>query len=328
MGPIITQVIIQTVLRKKGQQKPGSPRSENFSEYQLARGWYELKINVLRTAKDMVLVGLGILSAAFGLKGFLLPNGLVDGGATGISLLLAEVANLPLWLMLVLVNLPFILLGVRVIDLNFAVKTALAIGGLAAATAFLEFPLITQEKILIAVFGGFFLGGGIGLAVRGGAVIDGTEVLALFASRRFGLTMGDVILVFNIVIFSFAAWLLSVEVAMFSVLTYLVAAKTVDFFIEGVEEYTGVTIISPKCAEIKATIVEQLGRGVTVFTGKKGVGKSGTQKDMDILFTVITRLEIGRLQAELDKIDPNAFVVMHSIKDTRGGMIKKRRLKH
>ncbi len=328
MGPFITQVVVQTILRHKNKLKAAPEAVGKYSNYQLAKGFYELKINLARALKDIILVGVGIFSASFGLKGFLLPNELVDGGATGISLLITGVFSIPLWLVLVLVNAPFILLGTKVIDFSFALKTALAIGGLAAATALLSFPLITQDKMLIAVFGGFFLGAGIGMAVRGGAVIDGTEVLALFLSRRFGITMGDVILIFNILIFLVAAMLLSVETAMYSIVTYLVAAKTVDFFIEGVEEYTGVTIISHKTLEIKAAIVERLGRGVTLYAGKKGIGKSGAWGNQDILFTVITRLEIGRLQAEVEKIDPHAFVVMHSIKDIKGGMIKKRPLKH
>ena len=175
------------------------------------------------------------------------------------------------------------------------------------------------------LFGGFFLGAGIGLAMRGGGVIDGTEVMAIYFSKKTGLTIGDIILIVNIIIFSFAAWLLSFETALYSILTYLSASKTVDFIIEGIEEYTGVTIISAKNEELRIMITEKLGRGVTVYKGTRGYGKTGEKKgEIDILYSVITRLEVARLNTEIEKIDPAAFVIMNRVKDTKGGMIKKR----
>jgi uncharacterized membrane-anchored protein YitT (DUF2179 family) len=167
------------------------------------------------------------------------------------------------------------------------------------------------------------------LAIRGGGVLDGTEILAIFLSKRTRLKLGDIILVLNILIFSVAAYVLSVETALYSILTYIVASKTVDFIIEGVEEYTGVTIVSSHSEEIRLMITEKLGRGVTIYNGKRGFGKRGDLLDQtDIVYTVITRLEIGRLQTEIEKIDPNAFVVMNSVKEAKGGMIKKRVLAH
>jgi uncharacterized membrane-anchored protein YitT (DUF2179 family) len=215
-----------------------------------------------------------------------------------------------------------------VISKQFAFKTAAAIIVLSLVMATVTFPPVTNEKILVAVFGGFFLGAGIGLAVRGGSVIDGTEVLALFLSRKIGTTVGDIITLINIVIFSAAAYLLSVETAMYSLITYLAASKTVDFIIEGIEEYTGITIISPKSEDIREMLIHKLGRGVTIYKGKRGFGKTGHNTDVDIVYTVITRLEISKLNSEIELIDPNAFVVMTSIKDTKGGMVKKRPLSH
>ena len=204
----------------------------------------------------------------------------------------------------------------------------LAIAGLALCTAIIPYPEVTHDKLLVAVFGGFFLGAGIGFAVRGGAVIDGTEVLAIFLSKKFRITIGDVILFFNIIIFSVVAYLLSFETALYSILTYLAASKTVDFVIEGIEEYTGVTIVSHKAETIRLMIIEKIGRGVTVYQGKRGFGTKGENKsNMEIIYTVITRLEVNRLTTEIEKIDPDAFVVMSSVKDTHGGMIKKRPLK-
>lgn len=323
MRKLIRHIIIKTVLYPKYKLK-----GEHYTPYALAKGLRELKINTLRGAKDFLLITTGIFSAAFGFKGFLLTNHFIDGGATGISLLTSILTGTPLYLLIILVNIPFILMGYKIIGKSFAIKTALAIGGLAACVGMVEFPNVTDDNLLVAVFGGFFLGAGIGLSVRGGAVIDGTEVLAIFLSRKLGTTIGDIIIMINVVIFSTASYLLSIEIALYSMITYLAASKTLDFIIEGIEEYTGVTIISSHSEEIRQMIINRMGRGLTVYSGKRGYGKHGESGDIDIIYTVITRLELNRLNTEIQKIDPNAFVVMNSVKDTKGGMIKKRPLKH
>jgi len=286
------------------------------------------KVNVTHVVQDTIFVLIGIVSAGFGLKGFLLPNSFIDGGVMGISLLISETTSVSLSILIVIINFPFIILGLSQIGKQFALKSILAIVGLALIVHFIPYPLITSDKLLIAVFGGFFLGVGIGMAIRGGAVIDGTEVLAIYLSKKTGLTIGDVILIFNIIIFSFGAYILSVEVALYAMLTYIVAAKTVDYVIQGVEEYTGITIISDKSEEIRLMITEKLGRGVTIYGGKGGyAAKSDSLRQIDILYTVITRLEIARLYTEIDKIDSDSFIIMNSIKDTKGGMIKKQLFK-
>ena len=279
--------------------------------------------------KDIFYILFGVSAAAFGLKGFLLPNAFIDGGVTGISLLVEVATGISLSILLPLINLPFIFLGAKTISRRFAFKSIVAISLLAIVVHLVHFPAITQDKLLIAVFGGFFLGMGIGLSIRGGAVIDGTEVLAIWLSRRTSLTVGDIILVFNLIIFSFGAYILSVEVALYAILTYLAAAKTVDFIIDGIEEYVGVTIISPRSEEIRLAIIEKLGRGVTLYAGKGGFGKLRTDlKAVDVVFTVLTRLELSKLKTEVEKIDPDAFVVLGLVKDAKGGMIKKRPLAH
>ncbi|QLG45666.1 YitT family protein [Costertonia aggregata] len=275
-------------------------------------------------AKDGFFILMGIFSAAFGLESFLFPNRFIDGGATGISLLVAEVTDMPLPLLIVLVNLPFVFLAYKVIGKAFAIKTTIAILGLALVLTTVSFPEVTQDKLLVAVFGGFFLGAGIGLSVRGGSVLDGTEVLAIFLSRKLGTTIGDIIILINVLVFLAAAYLLSIETALYSMLTYLAASKTLDFVIEGIEEYTGVTIISDHSDEIRRMIINTLGRGVTIYPAKGGYGRNGFHNEYDVLFTVITRLEIRKLNIEISKIDAKAFVVMSKINDTRGGMIKKR----
>lgn len=257
-----------------------------------------------------------------------MPNEFIDGGAMGIALLISETTEVSLSFLIVAVNLPFLILGFSHIGKEFAIKSIIAIIFLALVVHFVPYPLITSDKLLIAVFGGFFLGVGIGMAIRGGSVIDGTEVLAIFLSKRTGLSIGDIILIFNIIIFSCGAYILSIEIALYAILTYLAASKTINFVIEGVEEYTAITIISEKSDELRLMITEKLGSGVTIYNGKGGYAKKGgPSKQIDIILTVITRLEIARLKKEVEQIDPNAFLIMNSIKDTKGGMIKKRSLK-
>ena len=285
------------------------------------------KADYLLIFKETFFIVLGIFSASFGLKSFLLPNHFLDGGAMGISLLLNITTNIPLGLLVVLVNIPFVLLGSKQISKVFALKTIVAIAGLALMVSFDFYPIVTTDKLLIAVFGGFFLGAGIGLAIRGGAVLDGIEVLALFISKNISLKVGDVILLFNIIIFGVAAFL-NVEVALYAILTYLAASKTVDFIIHGIEEYIGVTIISIKNEEIRQAVTKILGRAVTIYKGEKGYVKnlSLTERDINIVFTVVTRLEVTKLRNLVKNIDKNAFIVMHAVDDTYGGMVKQRPL--
>jgi len=316
------QKIIFGTLKRQNKKKNTQTNTK-----QLLKEATVLKITLTHIISDVFFIFLGIVSAGFGLKGFLLPNSFIDGGAMGISLLLSETTGVSLSILILLINFPFIILGFSHIGKQFALKSILAIVGLAIIVHFIPYPVITSDKLLIAVFGGFFLGAGIGMTIRGGAVIDGTEVLAIYLSKKTGLTIGDVILIFNIIIFLFGAYILSIEVALYAMLTYMAAAKTVDFIIEGVEEFTGITIISVHSEGIRLLITEDLGRGVTIYSGKGGFGKKGnTLKEIDILYTVITRLEIARLKKEIEKIDPEAFIIMNSVKDTKGGMIKKRPL--
>lgn len=280
-----------------------------------------------RHIKDFILICIGVTMASIGLKEFLLPNDFLDGGAMGLSLLTEIMTGIELSVLIVLINLPFIIIGAKQISIEFAVKSTLAILALSLLVHFINLPAITSDKLLISVFGGFFLGAGIGFTIRGGAVIDGTEVLAIYVSKKTSLSVGDFISVFNVILFSFSALLVSVETAMYSMLTYFAASKTVDFIINGIEEYIGVTIVSRNATDVKQAIIEKLGRGVTVYNSESGYGKTGVNyNENKILFCVVTRLEVTRLLLEIEKIDEDAFVVQHSIKDTKGGMIKKRPL--
>jgi uncharacterized membrane-anchored protein YitT (DUF2179 family) len=279
----------------------------------------------IRELINTALIVLGIFSAGFGLKGFLLSSHFIDGGVTGVSMLLSDVLKLPLSILILLINIPFIALGYRQIGKKFAIKSTLAIAGLSACLAFVNYPDVTPDKLLTAVFGGFFIGAGIGLAIRGGAVLDGTEIAALLVSKKSHLLkVGDVILILNIFIFLAAAFFLGVEPALYSILTYVAASKTIDFIIHGIEEYTAITIISTKSEDIKEAIIGGLHRGVTVYKGSGGMGSKGVSDlEQSILYCVVTRLEIGNVKDVVKEIDPTAFVTTHSLSDVEGGLIKR-----
>jgi uncharacterized membrane-anchored protein YitT (DUF2179 family) len=269
--------------------------------------------------RNAFLIVLGILSAGMGLHGFLRSSNFIDGGVTGISMLLEKTTGVPLSILLPLVNLPFIVLGWKHLGKGFAIRSTLAIGGLAVALATIHYPDVTPDFLLTAVFGGFFIGAGIGLAVRGGAVLDGTEIAALIISKRSQLLkVGDVILIFNIVLFLTALKILGVEAALYSILTYIAAARTLDFVIHGIDAFTALTIISDRSIEIRTGITDALGRGVTVYTGRGG--KTG--KEREILYCVVTRLEVGKVSSIIRELDPDAFVTIHPLAYVQGGIVK------
>ena len=279
-----------------------------------------MKRPILRELINGGLITLGVFSAGMGIHGFLLSSKFIDGGVTGISMLLAEVFHLPLPALILFMNLPFIALGYRQIGQAFAIRSALAIGGLALCLATVHFPDVTPDKLLTAVFGGFFIGAGIGLAMRGGAVLDGTEIAALLISKKSHLfKVGDVILGLNIVIFLTAEFFLGVEPALYSILTYIAASKTLDFILHGIEEYTAITIMSAQNDKIRQAITGNLGRGVTVYKGRGG--HSGL--DQDILYCVVTRLEIGKVKNIIQDLDEGAFVIIYPLADATGGILKK-----
>ncbi|HEY1012221.1 MAG TPA: YitT family protein [Herpetosiphonaceae bacterium] len=275
----------------------------------------------LRELKNTLLIGLGIVSAAMGLKGFLLSSHFIDGGVTGVSMLLATTLDLPLALLIVLINLPFIILGYRQIGRLFAVRSALAIGGLALCLSLVTFPDVTPDKLLTAIFGGFCIGGGIGLAIRGGAVLDGTEIAALLVSKRSHLLkVGDVILLLNIGIFTIAAWFLGIELAMYSILTYIAASKTIDFLTHGIEQYNAILITSTESEAIREAILQNLQRSVTVYPARGG----RTNAPQEMVYCVVTRLEIGSIKTIALTIDPAAFIVVHPLADVDGGVVSNR----
>ncbi|MEO6452482.1 MAG: YitT family protein [Ginsengibacter sp.] len=275
---------------------------------------------------DWTLIGLGALAASYGLKGFLVPNGFFDGGVSGIALLLYEIYHLDLSLLIILLNLPIIVLSYFGTGKGFALKSIAGIIILGACLHFITFPVATSDKVLVAVFGGFFIGLGSGLAIRGGGVLDGSEILAMHTIKKTSFTISEIILAINVLIFSVAALKFGLEIALYSTLTYFAASQTIGYVIEGVEAYTGVTIISKESELIKRRLVNELGRGITVYKGERGFlpGHFEISEDCDIIFTVITRLELRKLKNLVQQSDSKAFVFANTIKEASGGIIKRK----
>jgi uncharacterized membrane-anchored protein YitT (DUF2179 family) len=283
-------------------------------------------LNIPPWLHDAAYIVIGILFSAFALKSFLIPNKFFDGGVTGISLLVSELYDFKIAYVIVLANIPFIIMGAIQVNKAFAFKTIAAIIGLGLCLLFLPYPQITSDKLLVSIFGGVFMGIGVGLAIRGGCALDGIEVLALYTGKRISFTISEIILGINIIIFLVAAVKLGLPTALYSILTYYTASRTINFVIEGLEEYTGVTIISAESELIKQQLVMSLGRGITVYKGERGFlkGSFDVSQPVDIIFTVVTRLEVRRLRNLVHEIDPKAFVFTSIIKEAAGGVLKRR----
>jgi uncharacterized membrane-anchored protein YitT (DUF2179 family) len=281
---------------------------------------------VLAGIKDTAYIIAGILICGFALKGFLVPNNFFDGGVTGISLLIHETYNVPIAYVIILANIPFIIMGAFQVNKRFAWKTMAAIIGVAICLQYIPYIQITKDKLLVSIFGGVFMGTGIGLAIRGGCALDGIEVLALYTFKKSSFTVSEIILGINVIIFSVAAFQLGLPTALYSVMTYYAASHTINFVIEGLEEYTGFTIISGQSQLIKEKLVLELGRGITIYKGERGFLKESFEVShpVDIIFTVVTRLEVRRLRNIVYSIDPKAFMFTGTIKEASGGVLKKR----
>lgn len=268
-------------------------------------------------------ISLGIVLASIGLKAFLLPNGFLDGGVTGIAILLSQIFDINISVILLIASIPFLILAWNTLTKLIVLKSFLAITVLAIFIHFENFSSITEDKLLIAIFGGLFLGAGIGLAIKNGAVLDGSEILGIFINNRYGVSIGKVILLFNIILFSITALLISIEVSMYSILTFLVTAKVIDLMIEGFEDYIGLMIVSEQSKEIEKGIVEEIGIGITVYKGAKGYGNRGVQNQTEIIHTVINRIDIRRTYSLIEKIDKQAFIIEFDVNNVKGGILKK-----
>ena len=266
----------------------------------------------------------GLFIAVVALKGFMIPNSFLDGGVTAISILINKVFKIDFSILLVLFNLPFLIIGYHKLGKTFIVQSSIAIIIMAVLMHFVNIPKVTNDKVLIAVFGGFLMGLGIGLVIRGGAVIDGLEIIAHYTTKKVAFTTSEIIMLFNSFVILAAALRFGVETGMYSILVYYTAMKTSDYVVDGFEEFTALNIVSKEYEAIKSLIVNDFGKAITVYKGQRGFlpGNFEIKHDCDIIMTVVTRLEIHRMKLEISKIDANAFFFVHSIKEVKGGIIK------
>lgn len=281
------------------------------------------KTRALKSISEYFQIAVGIILASIGLKAFLLPNGFMDGGVTGIALLVNRIAGINISLLLVVFSIPFLIIGYYTVSKRIILKSIVSIIGLALFIHYENFGIITDDKVLISVFGGLFLGAGIGISIRNGSVLDGSEILGVFINDRFGISIGKVILIFNVILFTITAFIVSTEIAMYSILTYIVTAKVTDLVIEGFEDFIGVTIVSQKYAKIKIAIIKELGAGLTIYKGKKGFGSSGEVEDFDIIHTIINRIDIKKMYRIVSNIDENAFIVEFDVNNVKGGVLRR-----
>ncbi len=276
----------------------------------------------IRIFSEYGQIGIGIVLASIGLKAFLLPNGFLDGGVTGVALLVRSQIDISLSVLLILFSIPFLILGYFTVSKRIVIKSIISIIGLALFIHFENFETVTDDKLLISIFGGLFLGAGIGISIRNGSVLDGSEILGVYLNDRFGISIGQIILVFNIILFGITALVLSVEIALYSILAYIVTAKVTDLIIEGFEDFIGVTIVSKKFEEVETAIRDQLGTGMTLYKGTRGIGNSGKHEDFDIIHTIINRIDIKKMYRVVNRIDPKAFIIEFDVNTVKGGILR------
>ncbi|MCC6753961.1 MAG: YitT family protein [Saprospiraceae bacterium] len=283
----------------------------------------------IASPKALLLTGAGVVFASLALKGFMIPNRFLDGGITGLSILLHELTHVDIAAFLFMLNLPFVYIGYRKIGKTFAIQTLVAVLLLVMALHFFEIEPVTNDKVLIAVFGGFFIGLGIGLVIKAGGVIDGMEVLADYTNQKYGFSTSEWVMLFNSAIILTAALNFGLETGMYSLLTYFTAIRTADYVVDGFEEYTALTIISSREEAIKEMIVKDFNKAISVYRGERGFlpGTYEVSHDCQIIVTIVTRLEIHRMRKAILEIDPAAFLYITGVKEVSGGVVKKKVLR-
>lgn len=276
---------------------------------------------LIATIKKYLMIFIGTILAAVGLEIFLVPNQIIDGGIIGISILLSYITQIPLSIFIIVLNLPFLYIGYNQIGKTFAISTVFAVVSLAGWVAYFRpIPELTNDLFLAAVFGGIIVGVGVGLVIRYGGSLDGTEIIAIILDKRTGFSVGEIVMFINLFILGSAGFVFSWDKAMYSLVAYFVAFKVIDITIEGLDESKGVMIVSEKPDEIAAALMARLGRGVTVMFGEGGF----TGEPKKILYSVITRLEIAKLKAIVYEWDEDAFVTIHEVHEVIGGRVKKK----
>ncbi|WP_397446841.1 YitT family protein [Polaribacter sp. R77954] len=264
----------------------------------------------------------GIVLTSLGLKAFLLPNGFLDGGVTGIALLVRTQVDINMSYLLVVFSIPFLILGYFTVSKRIVIKSIISILGVALFIHFENFQTITNDKLLISIFGGLLVGSGIGIAIRNGSVLDGSEILGIFLNDKFGISIGKIVMFFNIILFTVTAFVETIEIALYSILTYIIAAKVTDTVIEGFEDFIGVTIVSKKNDLIKIAILEELGVGLTIYKGSSGFGSQGVSEEFDIIHTIINRIDIKKMHRIIDDIDAEAFTIEFDVNNVKGGVLR------
>lgn len=279
------------------------------------------KSELINTLEKYGFLFIGALLVATALEIFLVPNNIIDGGITGISIMLSYLTNLPLGIFIFILNIPFLVFGYKQIGKTFVGLTFFAVTVLSVSVTVLDkAPVLTNDILLASVFGGIILGIGVGLVIRYGGSMDGTEIVAIAISEWTGFSVGEIILFFNIFILGSAGIVFTWDRAMYSLITYFIAFKVIDLAIEGLDEAKAVMIISEKVDEIAEVVIAQLGRSVTFWEGKGGY----TGQSKRILYAVVTRLEIAKLKLIIKEIDEGAFVTIHDVYDVFGGKLQKR----
>lgn len=268
-------------------------------------------------------LALAVFLASLGLKAFLLPNGFLDGGVTGISILLSKITGIEISIILPTVSIPFFVIGWFTISRKTVIRSIISVLVLSLIIHFENFQSITDDKLLISIFGGLFLGAGIGLAIKNGSVLDGSEILGIFLNEKTGISIGLIIFWFNVVLFLLASLLFSIEVAMYSVLTYIITAKTIDLILEGFEDYVGLMIVTEKSKEMQIALLKHIGQGLTIYNGSKGYGSQGEMQDLKIIHTVVNRIDTKKAYRILHEVDTDAFVIEFDVNRVSGGVLRK-----
>jgi len=274
--------------------------------------------------KNFLLNVLGVALITLALKGFMIPNKFLDGGVIGASILIHEITHLPFSFLVLILNIPFLFIAKSVLGKTFTLQCFLTFLFIAACMTVVDIQPVTSDKLLIALFGGCLIGMGMGFVIRSGAAADGIEILALYTTKKIGLSVSEVIFGINSLLFLGAAWSFGISTALYSIVTYFSAIKCLDYVANGIEQYTSLHIISSKSEEIKSLIVQQFGKGITVIKGERGFlpNTYHIKTDCDIIITVVTRLELLRIKEEVSLIDPSAFMYIQYIKEARGGILR------
>ncbi|WP_276357894.1 YitT family protein [Cohnella caldifontis] len=279
------------------------------------------RLKPLELVRRICFIMLGAILVGFALETFLVNNSIIDGGITGISIMSSYLSGVPIGVFLFLLNLPFLLIGYKIIGKTFALSTLLGVFTLSVTTALLHsWQPFTDDTFLAAVFGGIMLGVGTGIVIRAGGSLDGTEIVAIILNRKTPFSVGQIVMFFNVFILGSAGFVYTLDRALFSMIAYYIAFKVIDLTIEGFDESKSVWIISDNYREVGNAIVDRLGRGVTYLNGEGGY----TGDDKKVIFVVITRLEEAKLKSIVAELDPQAFLAVGNIHDVRGGRFKKK----